>query len=71
MSFVRTENGFASDLVDMQARAAYSNWKWGHCVLVDTPQGQVQVQLSPKGRRLRIFLKGELLEAPNTIKGTK
>lgn len=56
MSFVRSEHGFKSDLIDMRIRAAYSNLDMGHMVLIDTPSGQVQVYVSPKGRRTRVWV---------------
>ena len=63
MSFIATEHGFCSDVIDMDIRAAYSNPTMGHMLLVDTPSGQVQVYVSPKGKRTRVWLNHEELTA--------
>lgn len=62
MSFVSTEFGFSSDVVKMDVRATYSNGKWGHSVHVTTEAGIVEVYLSPKGKKLRVFLGGKELK---------
>ena len=53
MSFSATELGF--DGRNMQVIRVASNPEWGDVINVNTPTGIVQIYVSPKGRRTRIF----------------
>jgi hypothetical protein len=59
VSFRATELGF--DGRNMQVIRVASNPEWGDVINVITPNGAVQVYVSPKGRRTRIFFKNEEL----------
>lgn len=53
MSWHFTEFGFAGENIDVTRVA--SNDRWGDVINVKTPTGTVQIYVSPKGRRTRIF----------------
>jgi hypothetical protein len=53
MSWSVTELGF--DGANMQVVRVTSNADWGDVVNVMTPTGTLQVYVSPKGRKTRIF----------------
>jgi len=60
MSWKRTPFGFAG--VNVEVSLAISNDKWGDVIHVKTPSGLVEVYVTPKGRKTRIFLAGKELD---------
>lgn len=53
MSWERTEFGFKGPNLEVVLVA--SNDKWGDIINAKTPTGTVQIYVSPKGRKTRIF----------------
>ena len=66
MSFAYTEFGFKGPNLEV-VRVA-SNDKWGDVINVVTPTGTVQIYVSPKGRKTRVFWGSAELDMTSNIK---